>query len=299
MFLGIDMFSGKYAMTPQYVNTGEATEVMIRDGIYDHLYLSRNPENTVNNINDEWNDDTVINADFNGTLEGGNTGFSLKNTDTILIKKREKGTLDWTTIFAFPVEKIDDFNFVKEYNYGEGETDYEFMIVSSYKGTQTAYEVAECKSDFKGLCIADKTHLYSTDCELSDTTFNQNFTSNVQTLLNNTYPVVISNDDSNYTSGSITALFIKFDENCDVLLGKKGMQYRDEIFKWLCNKKAKILKLQNGTTKLIRITGSPSLTDAGHPELKNISFEFTETGDVNSESDLYKNNLSDVEPNRW
>lgn len=292
------MFSGKYAMTPQYVSPGKAMEVTVRDGIYDHLYLSKNPEKTVDNIDDDWDDDTVINAAFNDTLEGGNTGFSLKNTDTILIKKREKGTLDWTTIFAFPVEKIEDFNFIKEYNYGEGETDYEFMIVSSYKGTQTAYEIAECTSQFRGLCIADKTHLYSTDFQ-SDITFNQNFTSNVQKLLNNTYPVVISNDDSNYTSGSVTALFLKFDNNCDVLLGKKGMQYRDEIFKWLSNKKAKILKLQDGTIKLIRITGTPSLTDAGHPELKNVSFEFTEIGDVNSESDLYKNNLSDVEPNRW
>lgn len=292
------MFSGKYAMTPQYVSPGKATEVTVRDGIYDHLYLSKNPEKTVDNIDDDWDDDTVINAAFNDTLEGGNTGFSLKNTDTILIKKREKGTLDWTTIFAFPVEKIEDFNFIKEYNYGEGETDYEFMIVSSYKGTQTAYEIAECTSQFRGLCIADKTHLYSTDFQ-SDITFNQNFTSNVQKLLNNTYPVVISNDDSNYTSGSVTALFLKFDNNCDVLLGKKSMQYRDEIFKWLSNKKAKILKLQDGTIKLIRITGTPSLTDAGHPELKNVSFEFTEIGDVNSESDLYKNNLSDVEPNRW
>lgn len=292
------MFSGKYAMTPQYVSPGKATEVIVRDGIYDHLYLSKNPEKTVDNIDDDWDDDTVINAAFNDTLEGGNTGFSLKNTDTILIKKREKGTLDWTTIFTFPVEKIEDFNFIKEYNYGEGETDYEFMIVSSYKGTQTAYEIAECASQFRGLCIADKTHLYSTDFQ-SDITFNQNFTGNVQKLLNNTYPVVISNDNSNYTSGSVTALFLKFDNNCDVLLGKKGMQYRDEIFKWLSNKKAKILKLQDGTIKLIRITGTPSLTDAGHPELKNVSFEFTEIGDVNSESDLYKNNLSDVEPNRW
>ena len=299
MFLGLDMFSGKYAMTPQYVNVGTATEITLNDGVYDHLFLSKNSERTADNIKDDWDEYTVINADFNDTLEGGNTGFSLKNTDTILIKKREKGTLDWVTIFTFPVEKIEDFNFVKEYYYGEGETDYEFMIVSSYQGTQTAYELAECKSEFKGLCLADKTHIYTTDCELPDMTFNQNFTSNVQTLLNNTYPVVISNDESNYTSGSVTALFIKIDDNCDILLGKKGMQYRDEIFNWLCNKKAKILKLQNGTIKLIRVTGTPSLINTEHPELKNISFEFTEIGNVNNESDLYKNDLSDVEPNRW
>lgn len=298
MFLGFDMFSGIYAMTPQYLNTSNTTDVQIKDGVYDHLYLSRNTEKTVDNINDEWEDDTVVNADFNDTLEGGNTGFSLKNTDTILIKKRKKGTLDWITIFTIPVNSIDDFNFVKEYHYGESDTDYEFMIVSSFNGTQTAYEIAECTSNFRGMCLTDKDHFYKTDCELSEVTFAQNMTNNVQTLLNNTYPVIISNDDSNYTSGSITALFLKF-EDCDVVLGKKGMEYRNEIIKWLCNKKAKILKLDNGMIKMIRITGTPTLTNENHPEIQNISFEFTEIGDANNEKDLYRNNLSDVEPNRW
>ena len=65
------------------------------------------------------------------------------------------------------------------------------------------------------------------------------------------------------------------------------------------NKKAKILKLDNGTTKLIRVVGQPTIGDGGHPELKTISFDFVEVGDTESEKDLYTTALSDVEPNRY
>lgn len=68
---------------------------------------------------------------------------------------------------------------------------------------------------------------------------------------------------------------------------------------WLTNKKAKILKLDNGSAKLIRVIGSPVETDSGLPELKKIQFDFVAIGDADNEKDLYKNNLSNVEPDRW
>lgn len=298
MFLGFDLCSGKYAMTPNYTSIEQVTSVRLKNATYDHLYLSANPDQTIENLDDGWEYDTKINADYSESLEGGNTGFSLKNTDTIIIKRREKGTMNWVTIFTIPVTTADDFNFIKEYNYGSGDTDYDIMVISSIGGRQNSYETTECRSAFDGICIADKEYFYRTIFNITETDLVQNITSNIVMLLNNKYPVIISNSDDNYTSGTVTAVFLKV-ENCEIVTGKRSTNYRSNIISWLCNKKAKILKLENGTTKLIRVIGTPTIADGGHPELKTISFDFVEIGDTESEKDLYTTALSDVEPNKW
>lgn len=298
MFLGFDFCSGKYAMTPNYTNIGNVTSIRLSNGTYDHLYLSANAEKTIESLNDDWEYETKINADYSESLDGGNTGFSLKNTDTIVIKKREKGTMNWVTIFTIPISTADDFNFVKEYNYGSSDTDYDFMIISSIGGRQNSYEITECKSNFEGICITDKEYFYRTIFNITESDLVQNMTNNTVALLNNKYPAIISNSDDNYTSGTITAAFLQV-ENCEIVTGKKSTKYRTDIVNWLCNKKAKILKLDNGTTKLVRIVGNPTISDGGHPELKNINFDFVEIGDSESEKDLYTTALSDVEPNKW
>ena len=62
---------------------------------------------------------------------------------------------------------------------------------------------------------------------------------------------------------------------------------------------AKILKLNDGRIYLIKITGKPTDISEGHEDLRRISFEWVEIGDVNSEKDLYLNNLSDVSAEWW
>lgn len=299
MFLGLDFFSGKYSMLPQPIVTQEMDKISLNSGTYDHLYISINSTDTVSNINDEWNENTRVNAPYDENLEGGNTAFSLKNTDTVVIKRREKGKTDWVTIFTIPVEKLSDFNFLKEYNYAKSDTEYNFMIISTINGIENSYELLSSTSKFIGICIADKDHFYQTAYNLDSTDITQNTTNSVLTLLNSKYPAVINNADTNYSSGNITALFLQFDENCEPFIGRKQMDYLLEIMNWLTNRKPKILKFDNGVVKLVKITGTPSIVDGGHPDIKRISFDFTEVGDSDSEKDLYWSALSDVEPNRW
>lgn len=298
MFLGIDMFSGKYAMQPQYSDIGTLTGLGLTDGTYDHLFLSSDTTKTAGNLFDDWEFSTKINADYSTSMDGGNTGFSLKNTDTVIIKRREKGTMDWVTIFTIPINKIEDFNFIKEYYYGRSGVSYDFMIISSIGGIQNSYVLAECASSFEGLCLADQTTFYQTVYNLDAIEITRNLNDTVLHLLNDTYPVVISNDSTSYDSGTVSACFLKMNDY-DAVLGCPAVKYREEILNWLSNKKAKILKLENGRIKLIRITGMPSETDGGHPDLQKVNFDFVEIGNVDSEADLYRTHLSDIAPDRW
>lgn len=302
MFLGIDMFSGKYAMLPQYIDMGKVTDVELRDGRYDHLFLSSNPDKTLDDIYADWEFDTKINADFNGTLEGGNAGFSLKNTDTIIIRRREKGTqrreMNWVTIYTIPVSTIDDFNFIQFYNYCRADADYEFMLTSSIHGVENSYITTDCFSDFNGLCITDKDHFYRTIANVEPIEFTRNINNNALELFHGKYPVVVSNDNNNYDSGTVSACFLKI-EDCNLITKYEAVRYREEFMNWLTNKKAKILKLDNGRLEMIQVVDKPTETDDGHPELRKITFNFVEIGHTDDEEALYETNLSDVEPGRW
>lgn len=299
MFLGTTFMCGKYAFMPPATNINNFNTLSITDGTYDHLFLSSNINETIDNINDDWKYETKLNAKFNTDLEGGNVGFSVKNTDTIVIKTREKDEFDWKTIYTIPINKSEDFNFVLNYPYSRNHSDNEYMLLSTINGIENSYVITECSTNFDGFFIVDKDNVYGTMCNIDYSDITQNINTSVLELLNNIYPTVYTNSDTNYTSGSTSGCFLKFDFDTCTIDTSGGIKYRKDVMQWLCNNKAKILKLNDGRIYLIKITGKPTDISEGHEDLRRISFEWVEIGDVNSEKDLYLNNLSDVSAEWW
>lgn len=299
MFLGTTFFSGKHTLLSPATNITNFETLTLSNGVYDHLFLSENPELSVENINDEWDYETKLNANFDSNLEGGNISFSTKNTDTLVIKTREVGTLDWKTIYTIPINEDSDFNFTINYPFARNMSNNEYMLLSTINGIENAYVITECSTDFDGFFIVDKDNIYGTmyNIDITDTT--QNINHSVLELLNNMYPTVITNSEVNYTSGTTSGCFLKFDMDTQEIDVCDGVSYRKDVMNWLCNKKAKILKLEDGRIYLIKITGKPTDINEGHRDLRKISFEWTEIGDVNSCKDLYMNNLSDVGVEWW
>ena len=299
MFLGTTFFSGKHAFLPPATNIINFESVSISDGKYDHLYISNDTTKTVDNVNDAWDYNTRLNASFEKDLEAGSLGFSTRNTDTIIIKTREKGSFDWKTIYDIPIVTSDDFNFIKSYPYSRNLSTNEYMLVSQINGIENSYIITEEKTEFDGYFIVDKENIYGTiiNIELTDTT--QNIESNAITLLNDKYPSVYSYSDSNYASGTTSGCFLKFDTQTHDVDIVAGVLYRNEIMQWLCNYKPKILKLQDGRVYLIRVIGQPTDTNDGHKDLRRITFDWVEIGDVNDVKTLYMNNLSDVQELYW
>ena len=63
---------------------------------------------------------------------------------------------------------------------------------------------------------------------------------------------------------------------------------KDEILKFLTNRKPKILKDANGNMWLIEITGAPSIEydNKYNAGIMDISFNFMEIGDTTNEKDM-------------
>ena len=58
-----------------------------------------------------------MNANFDKDLTAGNSGFSVKTTDEVVIRRRELGTTKWTVIYVKQINAVEDFNihFIDKY----------------------------------------------------------------------------------------------------------------------------------------------------------------------------------------
>lgn len=298
IFLGTTFFSGKHTLYPAATKIEPINSVGLSTGTYNQLYVSKDVNKSVLNWEDDWDYDTVMNATYDKNLDAGNSGFSLRNTDTVVIKRRELQDNKWVTIYTKDIHTIDDFDINILDRYARSETDYIWRISSTCNGIENSYVEKQILSYFEGLYIADKDSIYGTryDVDGCDTTTNQK-SEIIETY--NKYPTIVSNSDVGYEKGSVQGTFIKMDDIEYEIDLQSGRNYRQTIKQRLVSKKPFILKVPDGRVWMARCVGAPQDIMNGHPDLRQITFEWVEIGDVNDMEALYYNNLSDVESRWW
>ena len=301
MFLGYNFFSNKQSISPTPSNIGVINAIIIFDGKYNSIFASVNSDLTLGSVGEVWNHDTRLMTDFgSGTLTAGNTGFSLKNTETLLIKRRILGEQKWVTIYTKTIKKTEDFRIVFTDKYARSGYEYEYAVVSVSGGIETAYVVNNVFSEFDGLYITDKDCLYGTIFNIDCSSTTQNLINSTLSLLNSKYMTVVSNADTCAETGSASGLFVKFDnEDINQYNRAASFAYRQEIKNRLANKKPLILKVCDGRMWMIRVTGQPTDTSDGNLDVRKLSFDWVEIGDYNDMETLYRNGFSDVESGWW
>ena len=299
IFLGTTFCSGKYTLSPIPTKTNPIIAIQIFNGTYNQLFLSSDPNLTVNNFDDEWTYDTKINADFNGDFEAGNVGFSTKTTDNLVIRRREAGTTEWIVIYVKEITTADDFHLLINDTYARAGVKYEYSLSSFCNGIENSFIIKNVYSDFSGYYVTDKDSIYGTIYDMDGCDTSRNIANQTLQLLNSKYVNVVSNSNLNYDSGSITGTFIKINTNDYTVDLNGGLQYRNDFKNRLANKKPLILKIDDGRIWMIRVTGNPTDTQNGHRDVRQISFEWVEIGDVNDMKTLYMNGFSDVDRRWW
>lgn len=298
IFLGTTFFSGKNSLTPPSVQSPSILSIQISDGVYNHLFLSSNSNLSYDNVG-AWDYDTKLNASFDVDLEGGSSSFSLRTTDTVVIRRRELNTTKWIVIYIKEINNIDDFQIHFIDKYARANTEYEYSVSSFINGIENSYIVKNVYSDFDGYYITDKDCLYGTIYDLDGGDTNRNITTQTLELLNSKYMHVSSNSELNCDSGSISGTFFKLDENCENIELSNSLKYRNEFKDRLANHKPLILKIHDGRIWIIRVTGEINDTQKGHPDLRNISFAWVEVGDINDMKTLYRLGFSDIDSRWW
>ena len=294
-FLGADY---SYSPTPTYVENIQ--EVSISNAKFDTFIVSKylNTEKILN-MSTRWNQYTLLLATFDDNIHGGNVDYTLNNTSDVLIKRRIKGTYEWVTVYQKQINTIEDFNILYIDKYCKNDTVYEYAYVCVLNGIEGNYNIVEVDSKFKGMFVVDKNNTYGTMFDIGSCDTTRNHYMSKQEYPAQRYPGGYSYSISNYDSGEASGYFVRLDqENCDLFIDD-NTEYMKEIIDFLTNNKPKILKLEDGRIWLISVDGMPTDTEDGHPLHRLISFAWFESGNYNSEEDLYNANLIDVEEYFW
>jgi hypothetical protein len=173
---------------------------------------------------------------------------------------------------------------------------YEYAVAHVSNGIELGYVKTSVVSDFDGALISDGTTSYHILLEPTVDTLTKNRPSSIIETLGNKYPYLFYGSEANYFSGTFNGVAIEFNDLYDEFDITGGTDYRNKLAEWLTNGEAKVLKLFDGRRWLIGIDGGAKLTYSDHYDKGEIEFDFVEIGDLEDESDLYNNGLSNYNP---
>lgn len=291
-FIGYNFCGDGNSADPTPTSVDNITKTRLSNGIFDHFNMSRNVTFNYDSIEPiDWDIDTVINANFNGSIDGGNVEASVLNTTSVRIKRRVKGTFDWIILKEVPISKPEDLSFVITDNLASNDTEYEYAFVPLIGENEGNYIINSIMSKFQGvfICDAETVFKFSAGVEYSNNQANQEI--GVFQPYNRQYPVIVSNSVLNYKSGSIGGWVLpdNFDQN-GVVDRKAITKEKEVLLNFLMNKKPKMIKDMNGNKWLVFFTSNPSLSyDNNYGQgMVKVNAEWTEIGDSESKDDLYE-----------
>lgn len=297
-FVGYNFFADGNALDSAPSVVANVTNSQLTNAIFDHFNLSRNtsmPFSTEKPT--EWNFDTILDADFDGNLNGGNVDFLINQIQAVKIKRRIKGTFKWLTMKTIPINTVEDlsFAFIDRLNaYG---TEYEYAFVPVLNDVEGDYIINSILSQFNGVFIGDmdSTYKFLYNVKYGNNARNQEV--GLFKPLGRQYPVIVANGLLSYESGSVSADILNDDyEETGVFDPVATVAKKDILKDYLTNRKPKILKDWNGNIWLCIITDNVSVnyregTGMGIP---NVEFNWVEIGDPNTQMDLYVNGMLDT-----
>lgn len=291
-FLGNTFLSNGKTMKATSESVSNIDLIKIQNGVYDELYASKDVGYTYTTvIPTVWDFNTVMRSLFEEDLNAGNVGFTATQVSAIRIKRREKGSYNWLTLYEIPINAPADFEFERRDMYARSGVEYEYAVVPIMNGAEGSFDINTILSEFSGMFIVEKERAYHTDFEVEIPNTQRNQQVSTIKTLGRKYPYHVKNALMDYESGTAKGFFVDCDTEIKV---KEGSRYRKEFKDFLTNGSPKILKTDDGRIWLVAIIGNPTDAQNGHKDFVITSFQWEETGDYESSTDLYNANLTDV-----
>lgn len=293
IFLGCEFTEGESTLDATATHIADTSRISIQSAVYNHMYVTHDTDYAyITSFNRPWNFDTVMDAKFNGGLLAGNVDYAASQVSEVRIKRREKNTYEWTTLFAVSIESPDSFQFERFDRYARSHADYEYALVPVVAGVEGPIKPSTVTSRFDGVFIMEKDVGYGSMFNVNSQ-FNKNHPTLVVAPIHRRFPYVFGNGNTNYYSGTLSAVFIRVDELCEFDFDN-GWKYRRDLMNFLCNGQPKLLKMGDGNMWLVSIIDSPSETATLHEKIPTTAFSWVEIDDCDSGHALYENGLIDA-----
>lgn len=257
-------------------------------GVFEHLLATKDMTTIRDEPPETWTDTTLMNAPFNGNIDAGSLDIVWQQVDGFKIKRRYVGDFEWITL-AYYNRSEAGISFAYQDNLVANNKDVQYAIVPIIGGIEQSYVIKDIKTKFNNIYICDATEIYSFSAGVSYGSESRVQKIGVFEPYGRKYPVIVSNGNIGYSTGSMQAIILQ-DDYLDTHHLDKGaiIAKREALKNFLTNKKAKMLKDWNGNAWLISITGNPTVNYSMNSSmaLANISASWTEIGDPSKRDDL-------------
>ena len=288
--LGFNFLFDSYALNPRPTNVEPLTNATARNGIFDEIEISSEV--------DETTIDTTIPISFSpyDVMLCNIAGGSIVDIDFnhARIKRREYGTFEWVTLFDISVSQKSDINFTKYDRYARTNTTYEYAFVPVMNDEEGNYSITNVDSKFFKVYLCDSENMYALDAGVVFGAISKSNKTALFEPLMGKYPIIISNSELNYKSGTLSGTVITPIENQTKIWDlNKNIELQNSILEFLVNKKPKIYKDWMGNSYLILIVEDVQLTPNNNVSgrLADVAFSFVEIGNAENQEDLYENGL--------
>ena len=286
------------ALDPVPIDANIFDNVKLTNGIFDHWNVNRDVVSDYSSqIPTTWDYLTVMNANFEGNINAGNSTFSLAQVDGIKIKRRKKSEFNWVSLYFLPSDEMENQTFTINDNLAASNEEYEYAFVPVVAGTEGDYITNTIGTKFDGVFICDADTIYKFYAGVEYGTNERVQKIGVFEPYGRKYPVVVSNGLINYETGSVKGTVLADDYLKNKALNRISMVKEQEALKdFLTNKKAKILKDWNSHVWLMYVVDNieTSYNNEWGMGIADVEFNWTEIGDANNQTDLYNTGLTEV-----
>lgn len=291
VLIGYDFFGSRENLCfDTAIPTSQLDSVIMNTGVYDELFISLDTAIArTNNRPEGWFLKNIMHAKFENDLESGSLDADGHKITKIQIYRRilGDGASGWVLVGEF--EYKTDFNV------------YSFVDVTAESGRYYEYSIVPVAGNvigektisdptyisYNGVFISDKENNYKIqfDFESKDTEYNKNFSS--MTPLNGEFPIVVYGDQD-YRTGSISFLPLsetQIKSGGTKVDGKEERLIRDKVTSFLNNGKSKVLRNDNGDIMIMATSNVKSSPKSNAlMDIQSVSFDYTELGEVHSDT---------------
>ena len=206
------------------------------------------------------------------------------------LKRRKYGDFNWVTLNSATIIPTRPYDVVWHDNLAQSGVTYEYAVVPVSSGVEGRYVTDNILARFNGLFICSKDKIYKLYEGIAYGSGQREQKVGVFEPYGRKYPIVTSNANINYDTGSFSGLILPENYMETGKIDRKAIvERKDAILDFLTNKSAKIIKDFNTNIWLCMITGSPSVTYENSLGMGVVSIDasWVEIGDVNNSSDMY------------
>lgn len=206
------------------------------------------------------------------------------------LKRRKYGDFNWVTLNSATIIPTRPYDVVWNDNLAQSGVTYEYAVVPVSSGVEGRYVTDNILAQFNGLFICSKDKIYKLYEGIAYGSGQREQKVGVFEPYGRKYPIVTSNANINYDTGSFSGLILPENYMETGKIDRKAIvERKDAILDFLTNKSAKIIKDFNTNIWLCMITGSPSVTYENSLGMGVVSIDasWVEIGDVNNSSDMY------------